>query len=59
VSVVDRTHHTYQELGRIGNNLNQLIRRFYDGFIEEKAIFETLEGLTKIIHAIRREVRGQ
>ncbi len=50
---------TFQELGRIGVNLNQLIKRIYEGCFEGKAIVETLEGLTKIIHAIRKEVRGQ
>lgn len=50
---------TYLELGKIGVNLNQLLKRIYEGYFEGNSVVETLEGLTKVVHAIRKEVRGQ
>ncbi|GAB7026063.1 plasmid mobilization protein [Geotalea toluenoxydans] len=50
---------THQELGRIGSNLNQLIKRIYEGYFEGNAIATALEELTQVIRAIRKELRGQ
>lgn len=51
---------TYQELGRIGANINQITRRIYEGYFDGNSIVvEVLEELTRIVQAIRKELRGQ
>lgn len=49
---------TYQELGRIGSNINQLLKLIYEGKFTEKFSVEMLSELTQIIRVIRNEVRG-
>lgn len=52
---------THQQLGRIGVNLNQLLRRIHEGKIQFlcDADMETVHELAAIIPVIRREVRGK
>ncbi len=48
---------TFQELGRIGSNLNQFLRQFHEGS-RENPPSDLLSELTRIIQTIRKEVRG-
>lgn len=50
---------TCQELGRIGANLNQLLKRIYGGHFEGNALIKTLEELVQVIQIVRKELKGQ
>ncbi|WP_458250741.1 plasmid mobilization protein [Geobacter anodireducens] len=48
---------TFQELGRIGNNLNQLLKRLYEDRTATVPL-ELFQELTALLHQIRTEIRG-
>ncbi len=52
---------TYQELGRIGRNLNQLVKSIHEGRLQilRSADTETVHELAAIIPIVRKEVRGK
>ena len=52
---------THQELGRIGRNLNQLMKCIHEGNVQflRSADAETVHELAAIIPVIRKEVRGR
>lgn len=52
---------THQELGRIGHNLNQLVKSVHEGRLQilRSADAETVHELAAIIPVVRREVRGR
>lgn len=49
---------TFQELGRIGSNLNQLLRLHHENNREDFSS-DLLGELTRIIQGVRKEVRGK
>lgn len=48
----------HQELGRVGNNLNQLLKNFHRGKAQTMPA-ETIEELLGLLRAIREELRGR